>query len=122
MTNQNKLKDLLKQRSTPPQREAVEPVNLYTSPQVDKTTEYNKGMEVVKTTKPQTVKTVSKQTVKVTKPLSVKQVKPLVVKYTTHLDPKLIKSIKQKALDTDKKDYEIVGEAIEAYLLELNKK
>lgn len=109
MADKNKLKDLLKQRTTLPQREAVEPVNLYTSPQVDKPTEYNKSIQVNKTTKPQVVKTVSSQVDK--------QVKPLVVKYTTHLDPKLIKAIKQLALDTDKKDYEVVGEAIESYLL-----
>jgi len=116
MADKNKLKDLLKQRTTLPQREAVEPVNLYTSPQVDKTTEYNKSIQVNKTTKPQTVKTVSSQVDKQTKPQADKQVKPLVVKYTTHLDPKLIKAIKQLALDTDKKDYEVVGEAIGGYL------
>jgi hypothetical protein len=116
MANKNKLKEMLDKRTTLPQREAVKPVNLYTSPQVDKTTEYNKVMEVVKNTKPQTVKKTSKQIVKITKPLAVKQAKPLVVKYTTHLDPKLIKAIKQLSLDTDKKDYEVVGEAIGEYL------
>ncbi len=101
MANKDQLKDLLKQRTTPTQREAVSPVNLYTNPQVDKTTESNKSIQVDKTTKPQTVKTA----------------KPLVVKYTTHLQPSQIKAIKRLALDTDKKDYEVVGEAIESYLL-----
>lgn len=108
MADKNKLKDLLKQRTTLPTREAVEPVNLYTSPQVDKPTEYNKSIQVDKTTKPQTVKPV--------KPQDDKQAKPLIVKYTTHLEPSLIKAIKQKALDTDKKDYEVVGEALAKYL------
>jgi hypothetical protein len=108
MTNQKKLKDLLKQRATPPQREAVKPVNLYTNPQVDKDTEYNKSIQVNKTTKPLVSKSVSKQTSK--------EVKPLIVKYTTHLTKDLIKAIKQKALDTDKKDYEVVREAIEEYI------
>jgi len=81
MTDKNKLQNLLKQRITTPQREAVKPVNLYT-----------------------------KQGVKKVKPLEVK-----VVKYTTHLYPMAIKAIKQKALDTNKKDYEIVGEAIARY-------
>jgi len=108
MANKQKLQDLLKQRTTPTQREAVEPVNLYTSPQVDKPTEYDKSVQVNKTTKPQVSKSVSKQTSK--------EVKPLIVKYTTHLTKDLIRAIKQKALDTDKKDYEVVGEAIAKYL------
>jgi len=120
MADKNKLKDLLKQRTTLPQREAVEPVNLYTSGQTDKPTtpqtDYNKSIQVDKTTKPQTVKTTSKQVVKPVTPQTDKQVKPLIVKYTTHLQPSLIKAIKQLALDTDKKDYEVVGEAIEKYL------
>lgn len=116
MADKNKLKDLLKQRTTLPQREVVEPVNLYTKPQVDKPTQEDKSIQVNKTTKPQVVKTTSKQVVKPTTPQDDKQVKPLVVKYTTHLEPKLIKAIKQLALDTDKKDYEVVGEAIEKYL------
>ena len=116
MANKQKLQDLLKQRTALPQREAVSPVNLYTNPQVDKTTESNKSIQVNKTTKPQVVKTTSKQVVKTTTPQDDKQVKPLVVKYTTHLEPKLIKAIKQLALDTDKKDYEVVGKAIEKYL------
>jgi hypothetical protein len=113
MANKQKLQDLLKQRTALPQREAVSPVNLYTNPQVDKTTESNKSIQVDKTTKLQTVKTV--------KPQVNKPVKPLVVKYTTHLQPSQIKAIKRLALDTDKKDYEVVGEAIETHLLKLKK-
>ena len=77
-------------------REAVKPVKLYTKPQVDKTT--------------------SRQVVKDTKTQTVKEVKPQVVKYTTHLKPTTIKAIKLLAVQTDRKDYEIVEEAIEEYL------
>ncbi len=125
MADKNKLKDLLKQRTTPPQREAVEPVNLYTSGQTDKPTnqpvDYNKSIQVDKTTKPQTVKPVSQQVIKATTPQADKEVKPLVVKYTTHLKPETIKAIKLLAVETDKKDYEIVGEAVENYLLKVKK-
>ena len=110
MTKQSKLKEMLTKRNPllETKREAVTPANLYTSPQVDKPTEYNKSIQVNKTTKPLVSKSVSKQTSK--------EVKPLIVKYTTHLTKDLIRAIKQKALDTDKKDYEIVGEAIGEYL------
>lgn len=110
MADKNKLKDLLKQRTTLPQREAVSPVDMYTKPQVDKPKPErdNKSTQVDKTTRTQNTKP--------PKPQASKEVKPLVVKYTTHLDPKTIKSIKLLAVETDKKDYEIVGEAVEAYL------
>ena len=39
-----------------------------------------------------------------------------VVKYTTHLSPQTIKSVKRYALDTDRKDYEVIQEAVEEYL------
>ena len=109
MGSKNKLSEMLKARNPLSQpREAVKPINMYTNPQVDKPTEYNKSIQVNKTTKPQVSKSVSKQ--------ASKEVKPLIVKYTTHLTKDLIKAIKQKALDTDKKDYEVVGEAIAKYL------
>ena len=38
------------------------------------------------------------------------------VKYTTHLKPTTIKAVKLLAVETDRKDYEIVEEALEAYL------
>jgi len=38
------------------------------------------------------------------------------VKYTTHLKPTTNKAVKLLAVETDKKDYEIVEEALEAYL------
>jgi len=108
MANKDQLKDLLKQRTTPTQREAVSPVNLYTNPQVDKTTESNKSIQVDKTT--------STQTVKETKPQAVKETKPQIVKYTTHLNPQIIKELKRYALDNDLKDYEVMQEAVIMYL------
>jgi hypothetical protein len=41
---------------------------------------------------------------------------PLVVKYTTHLRPATIKALKRVAFESERKDYEIVQEALDAYL------
>ena len=41
---------------------------------------------------------------------------PLVVKYTTHLRPETIKALKRVAFESERKDYEIVQEALDAYL------
>ncbi len=90
-----------------------------TSPQVDKPT----SGEVVKTTKPQTDKTTkhqvgkttSRQVVKHTSTQVGKTTKPQVEKYTTHLRLSTIKAVKRYALDQDKKDYEIVQEALDLY-------
>lgn len=104
MTKQDKLKEMLKKR-TPlfeTKREAVTPVNMYTKPQVDKTT----SGKVDKDTKPQTVKTA----------------KPKVVKYTTHLKPAVVKELKRYALENDLKDYEVMQEAVELYLEVKNSK
>ena len=109
MTDKRKLQDLLKQRTSLPQREAVKPVDLYTKPQVNKKRD-DKSIQVDKPTKSKVSKSTSKQVSK--------EVKPLIVKYTTHLNPKMITDIKILAVSTDKKDYEVVGEAIEKYLKE----
>lgn len=131
MANKDKLKEMLKARNPllEAKREAVIPVDLYTKPQTDKTTtpqeasrpnddpdEYRmdniiKTLERIqkeKTTKPQTGKTTKLQTGKT--------VKPHVVKYTTHLTPATIKALKIRGAEADQKDYEIVEEAIKAYL------
>jgi len=42
----------------------------------------------------------------------------LIRKYTTHLPPAMIKAVKQRALDTDRKDYEIMFDAINKYFSE----
>jgi len=98
MTKKAKLKEMLKKRSPllETKREVVTPVNLYTKPQVDKTT--------------------SGQVDKRVKPQVVKSTKPRVVKYTTHLKPETIKELKRYALENDLKDYEVIQEAIEMYL------
>ena len=98
MTKQDKLKEMLKKRNPllETKREAVTPVDMYTKPQVHKTT----SGEVDKDTKPQTVK----------------PTKPRVVKYTTHLKPEVVKELKRYALENDLKDYDVMQEAVEMYL------
>ncbi len=103
MTKHN-LKDTLAKRTPLAQREVVEPVNMYTSPQVGKTT----SRQADKSTNQQVGETTSPQTKKTTK--------PLVEKYTTHLRPETIKAIKRAALESDRKDYEVVQQALDAYL------
>lgn len=105
MGSKNKLSEMLKARNPLSQpREAVKPINMYTNPQVDKTT----SIQVDKEVTPQTDKPVSSE--------KGKQASGQVVKYTTHLKPETIKAVKQIALDTDRKDYEVLQEAIEDYL------
>jgi hypothetical protein len=66
----------------------------------------------------------STQVDKPTKPLAGKRIsaqveestQPLVVKYTTHLRPATIKALKRVAFESERKDYEIVQEALDAYL------
>ncbi len=41
---------------------------------------------------------------------------PPVVKYTTHLRPETIKAVKRIAFESERKDYEIVQEALDAHL------
>lgn len=115
MANKNKLADLLKARNPlSQQREAVKPVNMYTSTQVDNEAKQpTESTESVQVDKPE-----STQVHKEVTPQTSKEVKPLVVKYTTHLKPETIKAIKLHAVTTDRKDYEIVEEAVEAYLKE----
>ena len=106
MTKQNKLKDMLIKRNPllDTKREAVIPVDLYTKPQVDKTT----SIQVVKATKPQVGKPTSLQTGKGTS--------PQVVKYTTHLKPETIKKLRRYAFDHDLKDYDVVEKAVGEHL------
>ena len=108
MANKDKLKEMLSKRNPllDTKREAVTPVDLYTKPQMDNSS--NISTQVDKTT--------SIQTGKDTKPQTVKMISPQVVKYTTHLQPATIKAIKRLAVETDRKDYEIVEEALMEYL------
>lgn len=107
MANKDKLKQMLTNRNPllDTKREAVTPVNLYTNPQTDNKEE---STQVDKLTSIQTGKNTKQQTVK--------PVSPQVVKYTTHLKPATIKAVKLLAVETDRKDYEIVEEAIAEYL------
>jgi predicted DNA-binding protein len=123
MANKNKLAELLKNRNPLSQtREAVKPVNMYTNPQVDIEAKQDQpsteSTQVDKTTSTQVHKEVSSQTDKPASSETSKTTTPLVVKYTTHLKPETIKAIKMLAVTTDRKDYEIVEEAVEAYLKE----
>jgi hypothetical protein len=40
-----------------------------------------------------------------------------IVKYTTHLPPETVKKIKLYAVQNDKKDYQVVEEAMNEYLI-----
>ena len=110
MSNQ-KLTDRLASRSPLGRRETVEPVNMY-GPQADKTTK----PQVEKETNGQVERATSHQRNDATSGKSQKTTKPQVEKYTTHLRPETIKAVKRAALDRDRKDYEIVQAALDAYL------
>jgi len=118
-------------------RQVVQPADLYTSgqtdkpasPQVDLPTkpldhaqdDQNVNDEVSTqnhlTTKPQVVKRTSGQVAKSTKNAKVDKTTNLQVdKYTTHLKPESIRAIKRLAFESDRKDYQIVQEAINAYI------
>jgi len=82
------LQSMMNKRTPLVPREVVTPAHLYTNPQVDNTTSL----------------------------LVDKPTKPVVEKYTTHLRPETIKAIKRTALEEDRKDYEIVQLALDAFL------
>ena len=65
---------------------------------------------------PSVNKSTSPQVDQTTNPQTGKSAKPLVEKYTTHLRPATIKAIKRVAFESERKDYEIVQEALDAYL------
>ena len=103
MNKKDKLKEMLDKRNPlDAKREAVTPVDMYTKPQVDKTTSSKVGKE--------------------TKPQRVKPTKLRVVKYTTHLKPETVKELKRYALENDLKDYEVMQEAVGLYLKTKNAK
>lgn len=109
MANKDKLKQMLTTRNPlDTKRETVTPVNLYEKPEAIKKTHKPESTQVHKPT--------SVQTDKDTKPQTVKETSPQVVKYTTHLTPETVKAVKQRALDTDKKDYQVIQEALDQFL------
>ena len=99
-----------------------------TRPQATKSTKPHVGKatsgEVDKPTTPQVGKPTSREdgkstsgeVEKTTTLQGDKSTKPLVEKYTTHLRPGTIKMVKRRALDEDRKDYEIVQAALDAHL------
>ncbi len=66
--------------------------------------------------RPQVGKSTSIQVEKRTRGPVGEPAQPLVVKYTTHLRPATIKALKRVAFESERKDYEIVQEALDAYL------
>jgi hypothetical protein len=106
------LKDLMSKRTPLAQREVVEPVSMYTTPQVEKTTTPQVGEE----TSGQMDKSTTLPSDKTTNKQVRKAAKPQVEKYTTHLRPDTIKAIKREALENDRKDYEVVQQALDEYL------
>ncbi len=106
------LKDLMSKRTPLAQREVVEPVNMYTTPQAEKTT----SPQMAKETSGQTDKPTPQPSGKTTSKQVRKTTKPQVEKYTTHLRPDTIKAIKREALESDRKDYEVVQQALDEYL------
>lgn len=129
------LKDMMAKRNPLAQREAIIPADLYTSTQVDKTTSTQNDKDtsgqvgkstnpqVVKPTTPQVGKATSSEVVKTTKQQDDKTTskqlgkptKPLVEKYTTHLKPETVKAVKREAFESERKDYEIIQEALDSY-------
>lgn len=110
--SKNNLRDMMNKRTPLTQREVVEPANMYTTPQVDEPT----SIQVGKYTSTQVDKPTNQQVDEATSPPIKKSTKPLAEKYTTHLRPDTIKAIKRAAVETDQKDYQIVQQALDAYL------
>ncbi len=106
------LQDMMAKRTPLAQREVVEPVNMYTSPQEDKAT----NPQVDKVTSSQVDIPINQQVGKHTSTQTRKPAKPLLEKYTTHLRPETIKAIKRLAVESDRKDYEVVQQALDEYL------
>ena len=106
------LKAMMAKRTPLGQREVVEPVNMYTSPQGDKST----NPQVDEITSREVDISTNQQVGKPTSTQTSKPAKPLVEKYTTHLRPETIKAIKRLAVESDRKDYEVVQQALDEYL------
>ncbi len=103
-TKKRDLTDMMSKRTPLSQREAVQPVDLYTPPQVDNLTST------------QTEVSASGHVGMPTYQQARRSTKPPVEKYTTHLRPETIKAIKRLAFETERKDYEVVQQAIDEYL------
>jgi hypothetical protein len=112
MSKRGNINDMLSQRTPLAQREVVEPVDMYTKQQVDK----SDNLQVDMTTSREVDKNTSIPSSEPTSGQTNKKSKPLVEKYTTHLRPETIKAVKRVALESDRKDYEVVQAALDQYL------
>jgi len=95
------IKDLMKQRNPLIQRATITPANLYSTGNVIEEKEKQGNKETFET---------------ITRLENVKQNVVKLKRYATYLHPKTIKKIKRFALDNDKKDYDIVQDALDKYL------
>ena len=112
MTNKTKLAEMLKKRNPfTPQRQAVTPVNLY-APVV-------KAPKQVSTLalKHQDTKQVKLQSTKALKHYSTKAPKH----FSSYLTEQSLKAIKKEAIETDRKDYEVIQEAVNVFFYYKNK-
>ena len=75
----------------------------------------------VMTTSTQVVKPTNAQVAKRASGRVEESTQPVVVKYTTHLRPETIKALKRVAFEGERKDYEVVQEALDAYLKSLRR-
>jgi len=120
MTNKTKLAEMLKKRNPfTPQRQAVTPVNLY-APVV-------KAPKQVSTLalKHQDTKQVKLQSTKAPKHFSTKAPKHFSTKapkhFSSYLTEQSLKAIKKEAIETDRKDYEVIQEAVNVFFYYKNK-
>ena len=120
MTNKTKLAEMLKKRNPfTPQRQAVTPVNLY-APVV-------KAPKQVSTLalKHQDTKQVKLQSTKAPKHQSTLAPKHFSTKapkhFSSYLTEQSLKAIKKEAIETDRKDYEVIQEAVNVFFYYKNK-
>ena len=115
----DKLKDAMARRSPLAQRESVEPVDLYTltpdEQQEDSVVDNSPTQQVVMLTRQQT-DTETNQLIHLQTNQPVGEGEALRRRYTTYLKPETIKAIKWQALAGERKDYEVVQEALDEYL------
>jgi len=96
MTNKTKLAEMLKKRNPfTPQRQAVTPVNLYAP----------------------VVKAPKHQSTLAPKHFSTKAPKH----FSSYLTEQSLKAIKKEAIETDRKDYEVIQEAVNVFFYYKNK-
>jgi hypothetical protein len=115
MSKKNELEKLMSQRSPLHQRQIIKPAKLYEpTPPSPQTREAASG-QGDKAESPQGSESANPQTDKAARQQGGKDAGGQVVRYTTRLRPELIKWIKQQALDTNRKDYDVVLAAVEEY-------